>query len=271
MIEVKTTWGADEPFKTWTFPGGERNIKFNAPLTTSIQMGAVVVCKFKSSDDVMDMLLVVNALRNAGVKKISLQMPYFPFARQDRVMTDGEPFALQVFADVVKLCNFESIEVEDPHSDVLAGMFPAGVLKIKQQHEMWAPEIFKELRNRPTEYPNPCLVSPDAGALKKIYKLAKTLDLPVVEAGKQRDVSTGEIVATTIDTEQVAKYQTFFVVDDICDGGRTFIELAKVIRSANPTAKLVLCVTHGIFSKGKEVLKPAFDEVITINDLSEIK
>ena len=89
--------------------------------------------------------------------------------------------------------------------------------------------------------------------------------------GKQRDVSTGEIVATTIDKDAVMCYDTFFVVDDICDGGRTFIELGKAIRDTKSNAKLVLCVTHGIFSKGKEVLKPMFDEILCINDLSEVK
>lgn len=278
MIRVNSSYNT-ALIKAWTFPGGERNVKFMTDVSRFADSGATITCYFKSSDDVMDLLLTVNALRNAGVKQLKLQIPYFPFARQDRVMTEGEPLALQVMVDLIKMCDFESVYVEDPHSDVLAGMFPAGVLKIKHQHELWAAVIGKELRvdesriydDMAPSYPNPCLVSPDAGALKKIYKLAKTLDLPVVEAGKQRDVSTGEIVATTIDTEQVAKYQTFFVVDDICDGGRTFIELAKVIRSANPTAKLVLCVTHGIFSKGKEVLKPAFDEVRCINDLTTIE
>lgn len=87
MIRVKSGIGfADsaELIKSWTFPGGERNIKFMGPMTDLVKFGATVVCKFKSSDDVVDMLLVVNALRHAGVKKIDLQMPYFPFARQAR-------------------------------------------------------------------------------------------------------------------------------------------------------------------------------------------
>lgn len=279
MIQVKfigAHGSVDCLLKPWTFPGGERNVKFLTPITTCGRYE--IKCLFKSSDDLVDLLMVTNALRHAGVTEISLNIPYFPFARQDRVMTDGEPFALQAVVDVIKMLNFTSVSVEDPHSDVLAGMFPAGMLKVKPQHTLWAGVIGKELRidesrvydDMAPSYPKPCLVSPDAGALKKIYKLAKELELPVVEAGKQRNVATGEIVSTTIDANEVAKYQTFFIVDDICDGGRTFIELAKVIRPANTTAKLVLCVTHGIFSKGKEVLTDVFDEVMCINDLSKV-
>jgi len=271
--------------KWWTFPGGERSVRIES--TINPKFGAQIECYFKSSDDLIDVLLLNNALRNAGVKDIVLYIPYFPFARQDRVMVEGEPFALQVAAQIINSCGFDKIIIEDPHSDVLAGMFAPGTLTVKTQWDLWGQEIRPLLRTDQSLigdgdapwYPNPCLVSPDAGALKKIYKLSKEVGdeamgfspMPVIEAGKQRDVSTGEIVATTIDKDAVMCYDTFFVVDDICDGGRTFIELGKAIRDTKSNAKLVLCVTHGIFSKGKEVLKPMFDEILCINDLSEVK
>jgi ribose-phosphate pyrophosphokinase len=284
MIKLHSLDG-EVSLKWWTFPGGERSVRIEG--TLKIPFHPLIVCHFKSSNDLIDVLLLNNALRNKGIKNISLVIPYFPFARQDRVMVDGEPFALQVAVQLIKSCNFDTITIKDPHSDVLAGMFEPGQLIVLPQWDLWAKEINKELNidesraydDEARSYPNPCLVSPDAGALKKIYKLsAKTGNttwerpcLPVVEAGKQRDVTTGNIVATTIDSAAVMCYNTFFVVDDICDGGRTFIELAKVIKEANPLAKLVLCVTHGIFSKGKEVLNEVYDEVWCINDLSVVE
>jgi len=266
----------DEILKWWTFPGGERSVRIETDINPSRE--AMIECLFKSSDDLIDILLLNNALRNLGVKDITLSMPYFPFARQDRVMVKGEPFALQVAAQLINSCGFTKIIIDDPHSDVLAGMFAPGLLEVRPQWELWGAVIGKELRidesrkydDMAESYPNSCLVSPDRGALPKIYKLAKKTNQPVIEAGKQRDVESGEIIATTIDKEAVLRYNTFFVVDDICDGGRTFLELGKVIKEIKPDAKLVLCVTHGIFSKGKEVLKPMFDEVLCINDLSEV-
>jgi phosphoribosylpyrophosphate synthetase len=88
--------------KFWTFPGGERSLKLtrNHPLD---DLPFEMRMDFKSSDDLVDMILAVNALRHMFGQdtKIKLVVPYFPFGRQDRVMTDGESFGLQVAADAV--------------------------------------------------------------------------------------------------------------------------------------------------------------------------
>jgi ribose-phosphate pyrophosphokinase len=209
------------------------------------------------------MLLLVNACRNVmrGVG-LRLRIPYFPAARQDRVMTEGEPFALQVMANLIKSCNFYEIEVWDPHSDVLAGIFEPGVLLVKPQHELALKFLTKYEGSHKA-----ALVSPDAGALKKIHKLAKALNLPVVEASKTRDVSTGEITGVSIPNHDYV--DTYIIADDICDGGRTFIELGEVLRRLQPEAERVLYVTHGLFSKGKEVVEAVFDEILVYNDMSK--
>lgn len=249
--------------KWWTFPGGERNVKILDTNEIRRFHNFTVHVDFRNSDDMIDMLLLVNACRyvmkGAGLR---LRIPYFPAARQDRVMTEGEPFALQVMVNLIKSCDFYEIEVWDPHSDVLAGMFEPGVLLVKPQHELALKFLTKYEGNH-----NVALVSPDAGALKKIHKLAKTLNLPVVEASKTRDVSTGEITGTSING--LDNYSTYVVVDDICDGGRTFIELGEVLRRLQPEAKRVLYITHGLFSKGKEVVEAVFDEILVYNDMSK--
>lgn len=248
----------------WTFPGGERNVKIVDPQEIHRYRNFKVRCDFQGSDDLIDLMLLVNAVRNvvAGTK-LWLQIPYFPFARQDRLMTEGEPFALQIAAQIVNSCNFEEIEVWDPHSDVLAGMFGAGKLKIIPQ------EYFVKYCNLP-KYDS-YLVSPDAGALKKIYKSAKTLGIEVIQANKNRNPATGEIINTHINLHpEITPNSTFIIVDDICDGGRTFIDLAKAIKSMyNDSNKLILYVTHGIFSKGLEPLE-CFDKIYCANNMSGI-
>ena len=225
-----------------------------------------VFVNFESNEDLIDMLLLVNAVRNTFPSvRMWLRMAYFPYARQDRVMVKGEALSLQVAVELVKSCNFDMVEVFDPHSDVLAGMFPAGLLKIRTQDELWETPV------KNIGYNNMILVSPDAGALKKIYKLAQRTGLPVLEAGKTRDVATGNIVATKVNYHDFGPSPTLVVVDDICDGGRTFIELAKELKKWYNDSKLVLCVTHGIFSKGKELLEEYYDEVLEINDMRKVK
>lgn len=239
----------------WTFPGGERNVKITDPLEIQRFKAFTIGCRFMGSDDLIDMLLLVNALRNVDpTVKLRLHIPYFPFARQDRVMTSGEPLALQVAVNLIKSCGFHEVEVWDPHSDVLMGMFEPGILKVIPQENLVVIGSVKDA----------CLVSPDAGALKKIYKVAKKNEIPVVCATKVRDPGTGSITETTV-PQDIANYDMVYIVDDICDGGRTFIELAKAIREIKPDMYIVLSVTHGIFSNGISTLYEYIDEVYAAN------
>ena len=261
MITVK---GFENKF--WTFPGGERSVKLT-PDGRTHSLPVQMRMDFKNSDDLVDMMLAVNALRHmyGPTVAIELTVPYFPFSRQDRVMTEGESFGLQAVVDMIKMCNFTKVTTWDIHSDVAGAMFPAGVFVNVSQADLWADSI-RELTKSETTV----IVSPDAGALKKIYKVAEATGLPVVEAKKIRDVATGHIVSTEIDGTQLANFKQVIIVDDICDGGRTFIELAKVIRVSGFKGNLVLCVTHGIFSKGVGVFAEDFDEVYTMNNINNV-
>ena len=261
-----TVHGFEDKF--WTFPGGERSVKLTDTETTIGLRPIQLLMNFKGSDDLIDMMLAVNALRHMYGTDVAIELtvPYFPFSRQDRVMTDGEPFGLQAVVDMIKMCNFTKVTTWDIHSDVAGAMFPAGVFVNVSQPDLWSNRI-RELADHDT-----VIVSPDAGALKKIYKVAGATGLPVVEAKKIRDVATGHIVKTEIDGTQLSKFEQVIIVDDICDGGRTFIELAKVIRDSGFKGKLILCVTHGIFSKGLDVFNgpDGFDAVYTMNNINNV-
>ena len=253
--------------KFWTFPGGERSVKISRSRFDWVACPAeFMTVNFRGSDDLIDMMLVCNALRNleGADTKIQLEIPYFPFSRQDRVMTSGEPFGAQIAAELIKSCNFSKVITWDAHSDVLGAMFPAGTYFNVAQHTLWGTEI----RGMISEVEKAKLISPDGGAAKKIYKLAQNLGLGVIEASKIRDVATGEITRTAIDMSEFEGVKQAFIVDDICDGGRTFVELAKVIRAGGYTGKLILCVTHGIFSKGITDDFNVIDEIYTMTGLS---
>ena len=255
--------------KFWTFPGGERSVKLTTNVTQTNTDPFIVRMDFKGSDDLVDMVMAVNALRHlyGGDREIELLVPYFPFSRQDRVMTEGESFGLQAVVDMIKLCGFSRVTTWDIHSDVCGAMFPPGVFVNVSQDKLWAGRIRDLAVNEST-----AIISPDAGALKKIYKVAEATGLPVVEAKKVRDVATGKIVSTEIDGRRLADVKTAVIVDDICDGGRTFIELARAIRNSGFMGNLVLCVTHGIFSKGIGAVSglDIFDEIYTQNNIGAV-
>lgn len=206
-----------------------------------------------TADNIMELALLVDAIRRFGGSDLPINLicPYVPYARQDRVCAPGEALGLTVMADIINSLNFASVTVWDVHSDVALAVI-YGVRNI-QQHEF--------LLDIPTD--GCVLVAPDAGAIKKTMESAKVLDIPMVRADKIRDVKDGKITGTKVYSEHIGD-ENFLVVDDICDGGRTFIELAKVLRPLT-NGKLFLYVTHGIFSKGIEPLQDCYDHIYTVN------
>ena len=273
MIELMTGKGDYIELKTWKFPAGETGIKIVDTDTVLLADSTLVVLNFEGNDDLINMMLLVNAIRQIDpYKEINLDIPYFPYARQDRVCADGESFSLQVIANIINNLNFKHIEVADPHSGVLDSFFNPGILIKNEQCEVLSGFIdsrIEKFKSSVSMYKKPrvALVSPDLGATKKIYALAKMFNLEVLEAYKVRNVETGKIESTKLLFNPV-EYEDYelIVVDDICDGGRTFIGLAEEINKSFK-GTLTLAVTHGIFSAGLEALEKYYDEIYCFNNM----
>jgi ribose-phosphate pyrophosphokinase len=197
-----------------------------------------------------------------GIPNVDLVVPYFLGARSDRKFTEGTSNYLKtVVCPIINSQNFNQVVVLDPHSDVLEACLNNFIKIDNVQVVAFALEkIGKE---------NVVLVSPDAGALKKVYHVAESLELEdIVIASKHRDVKTGKITHTEVPgLEKYDENHKFVIVDDICDGGRTFTELAKAIRKHNALSEIYLIVTHGIFSAGMAPLNEAFTGIFTTNSI----
>ncbi|AKY03999.1 putative ribose-phosphate pyrophosphokinase [Cronobacter phage PBES 02] len=250
------------------FAGGERNVRikgfqhspaYGVDLKEKMPEGKdlVVYAHIDSSDAIMDLLLFTDAFNRMGrgtgnqVKKVCY-VPYLPYARQDRVMVPGEPLSSAVFGTLINLCGFDRIIVDDPHSDVSPSHIKN--VAIFEQYEL-ALDILG-----PGFFDDAVIVAPDAGAIKKVTKLAQKVNHREIGVGtKHRDLMTNNITDTTYAGPDV-NGKRVIMVDDICDGGRTFIELGKVLR-ANGAKEVVLYTTHGIYSYGADVFKDVIDEV----------
>lgn len=242
------------------FPGGEPHIKLQVP---GYQKGAelTITTRLKDSEAVISLLLATDAARRAGWERIHAVLPYFPAARQDRVMVPGEPLSVKVYANLINAQNFASVTVFDPHSEVTPALLDR--VHSVPNHDYAA----ACLQHIPAPY---SLVSPDGGALKKIDKLAAFLGgADVVECSKRRDVSTGALTDFIVYSEEL-RGRTCVVVDDICDGGGTFLGLAKALR-ARGAGTLYLIVSHGIFSKGVDALAEAYERIFTTDSVREIE
>lgn len=243
-------------YKFLTFPGGEPDIL----LTSSVhyKYPVTITTRIRSFQDLGLLLVATDAVRRAGCREIHLYLPYFPGARQDRVRAPGGALTVKVYADLVNAQNYESVTILDPHSDVTPALLNR--CRVRTNYH-----LVQQVTQRLQDY---VLISPDAGAVKKIYGVSQALgNVPVVECGKKRDEMTGLLSGFTcpvVDLEQ----KTCIVVDDICDGGGTFLGLGKLLKERN-AGTLILVVSHGIFSQGTEQLLSVFSSIHTTDSFSD--
>ncbi len=248
------------PFETFVFKGGEPHIKLQLPTNGIDASESVLITqRVANSNDFMLLLLATDALRRAGYERLSLLIPYFPAARQDRLMVPGEPLSVRVYADLINAQHYDKVWVFDPHSDVTPALLDKGK---SIDNQKFVAQVLTRFDRETIS-----LVSPDAGAFKKIHKLATALGgLPVVVCDKIRDVKTGALMGFQVFEDDLSGRHCL-IVDDICDGGGTFVGIAAELRKLNPLS-VSLAVSHGIFSKGTQPLTDALDHVYTTDSFS---
>ncbi|MGN8055609.1 ribose-phosphate diphosphokinase [Pedobacter sp. 22163] len=245
-------------YKSFLFAGGEPHIKISNNFDVAAPV--TITQRINSFNDLGMICITVDALRRMGVKEIELFIPYFPAARQDRVMIPGEPLSVKVYADIINAMALANVTVFDPHSEVTPALLNNCVAV--SNHEF----IKQVIADIGTDVK---LISPDGGALKKIYKVSEFLGgAEVVECSKSRDVKTGKLSGFKVYAEDLAGADCL-IVDDICDGGGTFIGLAEALKAKN-ARKLYLAISHGIFSKGFDELGKYFEQIFTTDSINEV-
>lgn len=244
-------------FQSFTFSGGEPHIKINPDFDVSETI--TITHRINSFNDFGLLLLAIDALKRMEVKLINVFIPYFPAARQDRVMISGEPLSVKVYADILNSLKLNKVTVFDAHSEVTPALLDN--CEVISNHAFIA-EVLKKIGKEVK------LISPDGGALKKIYKVSEYLGgIEVVECSKSRDVKTGKLSGFKVYNDNLQGMDCL-IVDDICDGGGTFVGLAEELKKKN-AGKLYLAVSHGIFNKGFDVFQKDFEKIFTTNSFRE--
>jgi ribose-phosphate pyrophosphokinase len=260
------------PFQRFKFPGGEEHFRINnSDNFLKYAQTVTIISSLSSSDEIMTTLLATNALRNYGGVSLSLFAPYFPYARQDRLPLRDivEPLSVKVMADLINTQQYTAVHVLDVHSHVTPPLINnyknidnSGFYKLAFHHIKGS-------------HPNMdlCLVAPDAGAHKKIDDVAAVLSFDssnIVYATKKRDPATGKLSCPSVgDSDVDLSGKVCVIVDDIIDGGFTFIQLGKVLREKG-AAHIYLVVSHGIFSKGVNDLKDVLDGIYTTDSFPSV-
>lgn len=273
---------SDIEYKISNFPDGQQNITIGsygfgdrALLKEQIDTPIIIKSRLNNFLDLELIICATKSLRNLGVKEIHLYTPYFLGSRSDRKFEEGSTNYLKdVICPIINSLNFESVTVLDPHSDVLEACLNNFNKKSNISLISWA------LANIGTGYSfneylnNFILISPDAGASKKIYKLAEQIGYKgdVITCSKNRDID-GKLTKciVPIGTQNLDKGgPDLIIIDDIGDRFGTFINIAKEVKEMTYN-KIYLIVTHSIQEEGiKEALK-YFKAIYSTNSYNDYK
>jgi ribose-phosphate pyrophosphokinase len=205
------------------------------------------------------LMMTVSALKEAGISDIDLDILYLPYARQDRVCRPGEAFGLKVIANFINALDVSTVRLWDVHN-------PALTDDLFAHNYVWhweALDIFDRYKILDDfDLDNLILCAPDAGAIRRVDKVVQHFELQTpCYLDKRRNPTTGSIVSIQLSTfSRPVDCYNVMIVDDICDGGATFIQSADVLKKAG-AEKLYLYITHGIFRNGLEELLEHFEHI----------
>jgi ribose-phosphate pyrophosphokinase len=262
LLNLTDVEKSDIAFKVSKFPDGQQSISIE-PVgpTPTIQIQS----RLNSFRDVELIICANQSLKEMGATNIELYVPYFLGARSDRKFGEGETNYLKnVICPIINSQGFSKVITLDPHSDVLE----ACLNNFEKENNF---KLVEYAINEIDKKENIILVSPDAGAYKKVFDVAKEFQIEnIITATKVRDIKTGNILSTQLPIiSRNVKYK-YVIVDDICDGGRTFIELAKAIKSQREAVEIYLVVTHGIFSAGFVELNKYFKGIFCTDSYRDV-
>lgn len=197
-----------------------------------------------------------------------LYIPYMPAARQDKArsprMVNNEAtgdvlHSLEFTVNLIKMAGFKTVTVMDPHSTQTEHFVTSAGLQFRDTTQ-WVPKLFARAIH--TKYDG--VIAPDKGAADRALAFAKELDVPLLLGGKTRNPETNAL--TGFHVNGIHRGDHYLVVDDICDGGGTFMGLYD--GGIAPHASADLFVTHGLFTKGAAGrLQTRYDDVYMTDSL----
>lgn len=244
-IEVKPTIFPDQTSQIWKLPEEVFQSK-----------GAIhIVWHFENERELMDIASLAQLFSN---RKKFLDIPYLPFGRQDKEVSNTSTFNLHAFATLINSLEFNVVSSLDVHNPELT----THLINNFTNQDVWG---FHD--SVLTDFKPNLILYPDEGAYSRYY----FGNIPQMVCKKSRDPLTGNITNIEIPIEYLPMDTKILLVDDICDGGATFISIAKQINELNKNNELALAVTHGIFSKGTTPLINVGIKLYTTNSLPKNK
>lgn len=228
------------PTTAYDFANGEIYVRFGE----SVRGADVFVLQSHTAPInqwIMEQLIMVDALKRASAKTITVVQPFYGYARQDKKHRGREPISARLMADLFKTAGADRIMSVDLHSSQLQGFFNGPV------DHLWAMPLLTDYVRTRVDLANVAVVSPDAGRIRVAEQWAAKLgDAPLAFVHKTRDITKpNQSVANRVVGD--VEGRTCVLVDDLIDTGGTIASAVKVILAAG-AKDVIIAATHGVLS-----------------------
>ncbi len=195
---------------------------------------------FPANDNLMELLIVVDALKRSMARRITAVMPYFGYARQDRRPGPRTPISARLVANLIERAGVDRVMTLDLHAGQIQGFFD-----IPTDNLFAAPLFARDIQER-FELSKLVVVSPDVGGVVRARSLAKRIGTPIAICDKRRErAGVAEIMNVIGDV----KGARCILIDDIVDSGGTLVNAANALLEAGAT-EVMAYITHGVLSGG---------------------
>jgi len=190
------------------------------------------------NDNLMDLLIMIDALKRASAQRINCIIPYYAYARSDKKDQPRVPITAKLVADLITIAGADRIITIDLHAEQIQGFF-----NIPVDHLYAIPTFARYLLSMKID--DPVVISPDSGGANRARALAKRLNCGLAIGDKRRTGNDDQTILLNIIGDVVGK--TAILFDDIIDTGGSLIKVADVLQSYN-VKKIYAACTHGVLS-----------------------
>jgi len=195
---------------------------------------------FPANDNLMELLIIMDALKRSSAKRITAVIPYFGYARQDRRSSGRTPISAKLVANLITHAGADRVLTLDLHASQIQGFFD-----IPTDNLYGAPVMERDIKAR-YALGNTMVVSPDVGGVARARALAKRIDAPLAIVDKRRERPGDSEVMNVIGD---VTGRSCILIDDIADSGKTLVNAAEALM-ARGAQDVTAYLTHGVLSSG---------------------